>query len=154
MKCPVTPADWKNISDLFWKRWNFPHTCGGIDGKHIAIKKPANSGSLYFNYKGFFSIVMLALVDADYKFVWVDIGSRGASSDVQIFNNFELKECMEDNANHNLIHGEWRRGRNMTDMDKVVAPNSGSRKAKKQRLLLKHYLSSPAGSVPWQKNMV
>ena len=46
-----------------------------------------------FNYKGFFSIVILAVVD-----VWVDIGSRGASSDAQIFNNSELKECMEDNS--------------------------------------------------------
>ena len=59
-----------------------------------------------------------------------------------------------EDANHNIIPGEWRRGRNMTDMDRVVAPNSGSKRAKKQRLLLKHYLSSPAGSVPWQNNIV
>ena len=98
VKCPDVAAEWKVIADLFWKRWNFPHTCGAIDGKHIAIKKPKNSGSLYFNYKGFFSIVMLAVVDANYRFLWVDIGSRGASSDAQIFNNSELKECMDDNS--------------------------------------------------------
>ena len=43
-------------------------------------------------------MIMLAVVDADYKFVWVDIGSRGASSDAQIFNNLELKECLEDRS--------------------------------------------------------
>lgn len=29
--------DWKNISDGFNERWNFPHCCGAIDGKHVSI---------------------------------------------------------------------------------------------------------------------
>jgi hypothetical protein len=92
--CPVTPADWQKVADDFWDKWNFPHTCGAIDGKHVAIHKPSNSGSHYHNYKGFFSVVMLAVVDANYKFLWVDIGGRGSNSDAQIFNHSELKECL------------------------------------------------------------
>ena len=57
-----------------------PHTLGAMDGKHVAINKPAKSGSLYHNYKGFFSLNMLALVDADYKFIWADVGHYSSNS--------------------------------------------------------------------------
>ncbi|XP_028395726.1 protein ANTAGONIST OF LIKE HETEROCHROMATIN PROTEIN 1-like [Dendronephthya gigantea] len=96
MTCPTTPEGWRAISDKFLKRWNFPHTCGAIDGKHIACKCPPKSGSQYFNYKGFYSVVLMGLVDADYKFIWADLGGKGSSSDAQIYNNSEIKELTED----------------------------------------------------------
>ena len=72
-----------------------PHAVGALDGKHIAIKKPKKSGSEYFNYKGYFSLILLALVDADYKFLWVNVGASGSSSDAQIFNHSKLKRRIE-----------------------------------------------------------
>ena len=73
-----------------------PHAVGALDGKHIAIKKSKKSGSEYFNYKGYFSLVLLALVDADYKFLWVNAGASGSSSDAQIFNHSKLKRRIEN----------------------------------------------------------
>ena len=95
---PVTPDKWKLIADKFGSRWNFPHAIGALDGKHVAIKCPQKSGSLYFNYKRFYSIVMLALVDADYKFIWLDVGCNGAASDAQIWNSCELLEVIQNNT--------------------------------------------------------
>jgi len=96
MECPTDEASWQAIADHFGRRWNLPHALGALDGKHVAIKKPNKSGSLYRNYKKFFSIVLLGLVDADYKFIWADVGGMGHQSDAQLYNDSELKECLLD----------------------------------------------------------
>jgi hypothetical protein len=44
-----TKEKWKEIANEFWNLWNFPHCLGALDGKHIKIVAPANSGSNYFN---------------------------------------------------------------------------------------------------------
>ena len=90
MQVPKTEEEWKRISTEFSSRWNFPHCVGAMDGKHIAIKCPANSGSNFYNYKNFFSIVLFAIVDADYKFLYVDVGRNGRISDGGILANWLL----------------------------------------------------------------
>lgn len=46
-----TNANWLSVANDFNYKWNFPNCVGAIDGKHIAIHCPANSGSLFYNYK-------------------------------------------------------------------------------------------------------
>lgn len=265
LKCPSTPQEWRPLADRFGDRWNFPHACAALDGKHIAIKKPRNSHSIYYNYKGFFSVVLLALVDADYKFVWASVGANGSSSDCAIFNRSTLEPALREGtlglpppeplpnddtdmpyfilgddafplrpylmkpfshkglqiddrifnyrcsrarrvvengfgilANrfrclqttmatsprntrkivkaclclHNIMRerypnlqnadldheddngvmvpGAWRDGALLRDMEEAARAPRATRAGKEQRIYLKHYLNSPAGSVPWQ----
>ena len=83
------------ISGKLWPQNFLPHETsttpwGAEDGKHLVIRYPKNGGSFYFDYKGFNSIILFAYVDANYKFMWVDVGVNGSSSDAQIFNQSEL----------------------------------------------------------------
>ena len=90
--CPTTSEEWNAIAEQFEKRWQFPHCCGALDGKHVAVTCPWNTGSLY-------RFVLMALVDADYKFLWIDVGSDGSSNDASIYNGSELKEGIESPNN-------------------------------------------------------
>jgi hypothetical protein len=96
--CPTTPQEWAPLAEEFEKRWNVPHAVGALDGKHCALRRPNKSGTVYHNYKGFFSVVLMALVDAKYRFLWIDCGGVGSNSDAQLFNVSELKECLEDGS--------------------------------------------------------
>ena len=58
----------------------------------LHVTCPWNTGSLYSNHKGFFSSVFMALVDADYKFLWIDHGYDGSTNDASIYNGSELKK--------------------------------------------------------------
>lgn len=84
-----TPTEevWKKSEIGFRELWNFPNCVGSIDGKHVRVKCPPKTGSSYFCYKNYFSIVLLGIVDPDYKFIVVDIGSYGRHSDSSIFEN-------------------------------------------------------------------
>ena len=53
------------------------------------------SGSQYRNYKGFFSLNMLAFMDADYKFIWAYVGHYGSNSDSQLFLDCNLLQHLE-----------------------------------------------------------
>ncbi|KAJ4946069.1 hypothetical protein JOQ06_023744 [Pogonophryne albipinna] len=97
MPVPQT-EDWRAIAAEFQERWNFPNCVGAIDGKHVVIQAPANSGSLYFNYKSTHSLVLLAVVDAQYLFRVVDVGGFGRSSDSESLRNFAFGEGLRDGS--------------------------------------------------------
>ncbi|XP_075684243.1 uncharacterized protein LOC142652483 [Rhinoderma darwinii] len=80
-----TTDHWLSIASDFNTTTQFPNCIGALDGKHIRVKKPPHSGSRFYNYKQFFSIVLLALSDSNYCFTIVHIGSYGSSADARIF---------------------------------------------------------------------
>ena len=57
---PSSIEEWNEVANSLKTKWNLPSCLGALDGKHIAIKAPEHSGSTFYNYKGFFSIVLLA----------------------------------------------------------------------------------------------
>ena len=80
---------------IFLQGGIFPNCIGAIDGKNIMIQCLSNSGSLFFNYKSYFSIVLLAVALADYRFVMVDIGAYGSSNDSGVLNHTALFKSLK-----------------------------------------------------------
>ncbi|XP_050540679.1 uncharacterized protein LOC126905209 [Daktulosphaira vitifoliae] len=65
--------DWLIIADGFYKKTQFSNCVGAVDEKHVRIECPKKSGTLYFNYKHFYSIVLLTVCDANYCFRIIDV---------------------------------------------------------------------------------
>ena len=63
MKTP-SKEEWLNISAGFEDTWN-SRCIGVIDGKHIRIVCPKMTGTYYYNYKGFYDIVLFAICDSN-----------------------------------------------------------------------------------------
>ncbi|KAH3696069.1 hypothetical protein DPMN_083532 [Dreissena polymorpha] len=57
----------------------------------------ANTGPDYFNYKGFFSIIILAAMSSDNRFVWIDVSGKGSSSDAKICDGSKFNEGVQTN---------------------------------------------------------
>ena len=89
MECIYLPEPtmeiWKQSAVGFKNMWQFPNCVGSIDGKHVTIKCPDKTGSNHFCYLKKFSIVLMAIVGPDYRFICVDIGGFGKNSDGGIF---------------------------------------------------------------------
>ena len=58
------------IAEKFERRWNFPNGLSAVDGKHIVIQQPKNSGSHYRNYKGGDSIILMGMIGPEYEFLF------------------------------------------------------------------------------------
>lgn len=64
----------------------------------MTIKKPPDSESFYYNYKNTFSIVLLALVNANYEFLIVDVGLNGRISDGEVLGHSDFGKMMENQS--------------------------------------------------------
>ena len=83
----LTEEESKQISSEILELWYMLHVIESIDGKHVAMECSKNTGSLYHNYKGFFSQVLLAVCDAKYKFIFIDVDQYVSTNDSAALKN-------------------------------------------------------------------
>ncbi|XP_064108098.1 putative nuclease HARBI1 [Macrobrachium nipponense] len=100
IKIPESEEEWMSVSEEFDRKWDFPHCLGAIDGKHVKITKPYNSGSYYYNYKGTFSVVLMAIVNAKCQFLMVHIGTNGRVSDRGVYGNTRFSQDLTEDKLH------------------------------------------------------
>ncbi|KAM4016591.1 uncharacterized protein ACNLHF_002859 isoform 1-T3 [Anomaloglossus baeobatrachus] len=97
---PKTVEEWQKIATDFEHLWQFPNCGGALDGKHVRITQPLNSGSYFYNYKGYFSINLMALVNANYEFIAVDVGMNGRVSDGGVLEHTGFGERLQNGELH------------------------------------------------------
>ena len=69
-----------------------PHVIGCLDGKDIRIECPKLSRTVNYNYKGFFSIALLEICDANYCFTLFDLGQFGSNNDSGVLASSQIRE--------------------------------------------------------------
>ena len=73
--------------------WRFEYAFLAIDGSHFPIKCPlggAQAMKQYHNIKNFYSVILLAVVDAKYRFIWATLGALGNTHDSILFQSTTL----------------------------------------------------------------
>jgi DDE superfamily endonuclease len=103
-----------------------------MDGKHINILSPGGNSD-YYNYKGNHSIILLALVDDDYCFTYVNVGTNGRASDGGVYQKSNLSQALENNT------------LNLPDQSVIVADGA---------FPLKSYLMTPYRTTPTDKKKI
>ena len=69
---PTSDDEIRHVMGKFGEEWQLPCAFAAIDGSHLSIKCPnggAQAMKQHLNFKGFYSIILMALVDAEYRFI-------------------------------------------------------------------------------------
>ena len=94
----LTEEMWLDIADQFHVKTNFPNCVGSVDCKHIRYINPQAAGSNFFNYKKFFSVVLMAVADANLGFVAINVGAYGKEGDSTVFWDSSLGKKLYSNT--------------------------------------------------------
>ena len=97
---PKCEEDFKSKILDMEELWQFPFCWSAIDGCHIPIRCPSGGAEArkeYHNFKNFYSVVAMALVDSYYRFIWVSCGFPGNSHDSIILQSTQLWKDITEN---------------------------------------------------------
>ena len=72
-----------------------PPYCRGHRQEAYCYEEAKEIRQCLLKLQGLLSLVLLALVSAEYRFLWTDFAPSGSSSDAQIFNRSDLREIKE-----------------------------------------------------------
>ena len=97
---PKSEADLCKKMHEMEEAWQFPCCWSAVDGCHIPIKCPAGgleSSKEYHNFKNFYSVILMAMVDSKYRFIWGSCGFPGNSHDSIIFQSTDIWTSIMEN---------------------------------------------------------
>ena len=90
---PKTEEEFLNSINAMETLWQFPSAFDRVDGCHIPLKLPYGGNEARKecnNFKNFYSVVMMGMVGADYRFLWASAGLPGSVNDACSFQACKL----------------------------------------------------------------
>ena len=90
---PKAEEDFKTKIVDMEELWQFPCCWAAIDGCHIPMRCTRGGFEAckeYHNIKNFYSIVLMVLVDSQYRFAWASCGFPGNLHDALVFKSTDL----------------------------------------------------------------
>jgi len=80
----------------------FPNTFAAVDGCHIPVKCPTFDSNSYYNRKGYHSIILQGICDAECRFIDVFIGFPGSAHDARVWKNSPVYTRLQTSS-HELL---------------------------------------------------
>ena len=90
IRFPNSKEDFINNEQRFGNVRGMQNVLGAIDSSHIPIKAPEQEPAAYINRKGFYSVVLQAVVDSPLMFMDCYAGLPGSVHDARVFKNSPL----------------------------------------------------------------
>ena len=90
---PNTVEEFKTAMVDMASELQFPFGLWAIDSSLLFTKYPVRTSktmSQYYNFKTFYSKILLAVVDARYRLIWVSVGAAGNIHDSTYFESADL----------------------------------------------------------------
>lgn len=109
IKFPMTLEKQARTKHGFFQIANFPQVLGCIDGTHVNIRRPAGEHPIqYLNRHQVCSINVMAVCDANLKFIDVYANFPGGNGDAHIWRDSALCEAFRNGTIANgLLLGEF-----------------------------------------------
>jgi hypothetical protein len=99
IRFPESAAEIEAVMKGFEDLCGLPFCAGAVDGTFVQMCKPVLWGDVYWCYKKYTAIIVMACVDAAGVFTYIDVGQPGSAGDAATWN-----EC---SMLHRIQRGEW-----------------------------------------------
>ncbi|CAF1039448.1 unnamed protein product, partial [Rotaria sordida] len=96
IKFPSTDAEIYETMNGFLTKFGYPLCLGSLDGTHIQIKPPIGAEPDYYNYKKFHSVIMLAAVNSNLMFTYINVGAPGRCNDSSVYSRSTLYDVIQN----------------------------------------------------------
>ncbi|KAB0791964.1 hypothetical protein PPYR_13925 [Photinus pyralis] len=109
---PQTDAKMNELKERFMEQFQFPGIIGAIDCTHVAIKAPpqdhpVNPGLAYYNRKGYYSINVQLICDANLRVLNCNARFPGAVHDSAIWSLSQVRHYLQRMYSQGQLQSTW-----------------------------------------------